>query len=582
MATQPNIQLHLIDSAVAKRVLQRRTLLEYTIDAAHTQSVHTIYFDTPHRDVYHAQRSISLNLLTKEPQQLTWHNVTSHTPQHIDTYILNDRTWPHAVLAWLSTNNIQAHHLLPNAHYISKAYHRRILDQHGQELLHATFVQGILSTHNHNEPWDALLLTPMAHAPSQHIDAILEYIYQHIPHRIEQRDMWNQINLFLQDQSGTPTNDQSLIQHARVLTDMQRSADEALLIPMQYHDSLDNRRLVATMMRMQQQRNLLLEPFWVAFDDETHAHLKTLKPHTPYVHYTAVIPPIDIITLPFSEVLRLRIRSRLRSLLTREAEVLVGFSAYDVHRVRVILRKMRALLECGEGIYDAEVLSQFRRGFRRMARFLGEMRDCDAFSDHIRRILNVHQIPETFEIGLAKIRQKALNNFRELLTNNKHQQFLHQFAEFTTMPNSGNIVTIQSLPVVLTDRINAQQAHITKPHPKSLIKMDDDALHDLRIQIKHLRYLLESFSDVLLPAGDVALQRLIVIQDHLGTIQDAVVAQQLLTQMRLLNTPDGKRIIQTLRQEAAQQRQRLPEVWTTCQDDTFHESIAHAISSLKS
>jgi CHAD domain-containing protein len=217
-----------------------------------------------------------------------------------------------------------------------------------------------------------------------------------------------------------------------------------------------------------------------------------------------------------------------------------------------------------------------------MARFLGEIRDCDAFSDHILRILDVHQLPPAFEKGLATIRQKALNNFRTLLTDNKHQRFLHQFAEFVTIPNSGNVVTVQSLPVVLTDRIKTQYAHVTKPHPKSLIKMDDDTLHDLRIQIKHLRYLLESFSDLLLPAGEVALQRLILIQDHLGTVQDAVVAQQLLTQMRMLNTPEGKRIIQTLRQEALQQRQLLPDVWATCHDAAFRESITTAIATLKS
>jgi len=583
MATPQSIQLHLIDSAVAKRVLQRRTILDYTIDSVQTQSTHTIYFDTPHRNVYQLHRTISLSMPAKEPQQLAWHDISNHqAPQLLDTFTLTERHWPDALQTWLSTHDIPTHQLLPIAHVISKAYHRRIIDQHGQELITAIFVQGIITTQSHNETWDTLVLTPVAHARNHEIDAILEHLYQQIPHRIDQRHLWTRIDAFLQTPADTPTVDDAILQHARVLAGIQRSADEALFVPMPYHDSLDNRRLVATIMRMQQQVDMTLEPFWLALDEETHSNLNNQPTQTAHAQYSAVTPLIDITQLPFSEVLRLRIRSRLRSLLEREAEVLDGFRAYDVHRIRVILRKMRALLECGEGIYDAEVLSQFRRGFRRMARFLGEIRDCDAFSDHVLRILHIHQLPPAFDKGLTAIRQKALNNFNALLTDSKHQRFLHQFAEFVTMPNSGNIVTIQSFPVVLTDRITTQHAHVTKPHPKSLVKMDEDALHDLRIQIKHLRYLLESFGDLLLPAGDIALQRLITIQDHLGTIQDAVIAQQLLTQMRLLTTPEGKRIIQTLRQEASQQRQLLPHIWATCQDDAFRESIAHAIATLKS
>jgi CHAD domain-containing protein len=583
MATPQSVQLHLIDSAVAKRVLQRRTVLDYTIDSVQTQSTHTIYFDTPNRDVYRAHRAISLSMTAKEPQQLAWYDTSNQqAPKLLDTYTLTERHWPDALDTWLATHTILTHHLLPIAHVISKANHRRIVDQLGHELLTATFVQGMITTQGHNDTWDTLVLTPVAHARNHEIDAILEHLYQQIPHRIDQRHLWTRIDALLRNPTDAPTVDEALVQHARVLAGMQRSADEALFVPMPYHDNPINRRLVATIMRMQQQDDMVLEPFWLALDDETHTNLNSYPTHTAHAQYSAVTPLIDITQLQFSEVLRLRIRSRLRSLLEREAEVLNGFSAYDVHRIRVILRKMRALLECGEGIYDAEVLSQFRRGFRRMARFLGEIRDCDAFRDHVLRILQIHQLPPTFEKGLTTIRQKALNNFNALLTDSKHQRFLHQFAEFVTMPNSGNIVTIQSLPVVLTDRITTQHARVTKPHPKSLIKMDEDALHELRIQIKHLRYLLESFGDLLLPAGDVALQRLITIQDHLGTIQDAAIAQQLLTQMRLLNTPEGKRIIQTLRQEASQQRQLLPDIWATCQDDAFRESITHAIATLKS
>jgi hypothetical protein len=112
MATPESVQLHLIDSAVAKRVLQRRTILQYTIDSVQTQSTHTIYFDTPNRDVYQTHRTISLSMTAKEPQQLAWHEIHNHqTPQLIDTYTLTERRWPDAIHTWLTTHNILSHHL---------------------------------------------------------------------------------------------------------------------------------------------------------------------------------------------------------------------------------------------------------------------------------------------------------------------------------------------------------------------------------------------------------------------------------------------------------------------------------------
>lgn len=582
MATVHDIQLHIIDSAVAKRLLQRRSLHTYTLDVMPTYTEHTMYFDTAQRSVAATNHALALIIGNKGAQRLLLHAVADNQITVIGAYHLLERTWPQAVHDMLDMHRIPAHQLLPNAHYIVKSSSRRILDAHANELAVITLHQGVISANHTSETWDTLHLTFADTTSPQESAYIVEYVAQHVPHRIDMRTHWQRIDELLRQPASTIDESDLLTQQAIILMGMQRSTDESLLIPLPHHDSFINRRMVATLMCMHHQVNTDLEPFWLASDDETRTRLRAILPPTMKPSYTALTPPIDITQIPFGEVLRLRIRSRLRSLLERESEVLSGFSAYDVHRIRVILRKMRALLECGDGIYEAEDLTQFKRGFRRMTRFLGEIRDCDAFGEHVRRILDITQLPQPFEKGLMRIRQNALKNFKELLTHDKHQLFLQQFAEFATMPQSGSTLHIQSVPVVLTQRIAQHRKRLAQPHPKSLIKMNDDALHDLRIEVKHLRYLLECFADVLLPAGEVALQRLIDVQDHLGTIQDAVVAQQLLQQMHLLNTPDGKRIIQTLRQEAHQLRLTLPDMWARCNDEDFETSITHALAHLQS
>lgn len=581
MATTDIIQLQVIDSAVAKRVLQRRTILAYAVESLQSTSTHVIYFDTPAQHLRNAQRTLSLTISQKSTQQLHWHIIKDDAiPQCIESYDIAERQWPSAITQWLHTHQVPLHHLLPVAHYITKSVQRRIVDAHQHELARVTLNQGIISTNSMHEAWDTLTLHPVTHARSHEIDTIFEHIYQQIPHRIDARTPWQRIYALSQHATPPASVDDTIIQQASMLMGIQRTADEALFVPLPHHDTPTHRQLVATLMRMHQQKDLMREPFWIAADTTTHAYLQSLLPRTTPPSYTALVPMIDMIYVSFGEILRLRLRGRLRSLLERESDVINGFSAYDVHRIRVVLRKMRALIECSEDIYDAEVIAQFRRGFRRMARFLGEIRDCDALSDHVLRILELHQLPPQFERGLANIRTKALKQFESLLTDEKHQRFLQQFAQFVTTPQSGSVFTHQPIPKVLAQRIHQSVTILTHPNPKSLIKMNDDALHDLRITAKHLRYLLEGFSDLLLPAGDTALQRLITIQDHLGTIQDAAVAQQLLTSMRLLQSAEGKRIIQTLRQEAHQQRLALPEIWATCQDDVFRTSIEQSIQGL--
>jgi CHAD domain-containing protein len=54
-----------------------------------------------------------------------------------------------------------------------------------------------------------------------------------------------------------------------------------------------------------------------------------------------------------------------------------------------------------------------------------------------------------------------------------------------------------------------------------------DQLHRLRIAAKRLRYVLEFFSSILGPEAMATVDELRMLQDHLGALQDAVVARDL-------------------------------------------------------
>ncbi len=53
--------------------------------------------------------------------------------------------------------------------------------------------------------------------------------------------------------------------------------------------------------------------------------------------------------------------------------------------------------------------------------------------------------------------------------------------------------------------------------------------HQLRINLKHYRYCVEYFRNILGVTGEEIIAEMKLIQDHLGTLQDAVVAHKQIT-----------------------------------------------------
>src|SRR5262249_49596659 len=78
-----------------------------------------------------------------------------------------------------------------------------------------------------------------------------------------------------------------------------------------------------------------------------------------------------------------------------------------------------------------------------------------------------------------------------------------------------------------------QQYGIVRAYETILETISLDALHELRIQCKRLRYMLESFEDVLGGDAKTVIDSAKGLQDHLGDLQDARVANQIMHEYTL-------------------------------------------------
>jgi CHAD domain-containing protein len=124
-------------------------------------------------------------------------------------------------------------------------------------------------------------------------------------------------------------------------------------------------------------------------------------------------------------------------------------------------------------------------------------------------------------------------------------------------------------------------------------------LHRLRIAVKRLRYTLEFFEEVLAPQVGDLIKRLKGLQDHLGDLQDAMVASELLRDFLTWGTwghVQGRKrskvpkepivapgVVVYMADKQAELQQLLrtfPEVWAYFRSPEFKQTVAVVVAPL--
>jgi CHAD domain-containing protein len=149
-------------------------------------------------------------------------------------------------------------------------------------------------------------------------------------------------------------------------------------------------------------------------------------------------------------------------------------------------------------------------------------------------------------------------------------------------------------PVVIYQRVAAVRAYdewVSIPNPPP------ERLHALRIACKRLRYTLEFFGEFLGPDTQTLIKSIVTIQDHLGSLQDAVVARALVADYLQRGVwghetaPEGQRkaavdvpgveaYLAAKEAEFEHLLESFPEIWRQVQEEGFGQMVAEAIVGL--
>ncbi len=282
------------------------------------------------------------------------------------------------------------------------------------------------------------------------------------------------------------------------------------------------------------------------------------------------------------------------AMLQHEEGARSGEDIEDVHQMRVATRRMRTLFDAFKDYYKQKTLRNIVPPLRQTARSLGAVRDIDVLREDLLRYQAV--AATDLQAGYAWILKrfdKRCNKARKALlawlNSEDYTSWLDAFTGFLIKAGKGAVKVDENdispyqvrhvLPVMLHQRLASVRAFDVV-----IDEVDMTALHNLRICLKQLRYMVEFFRDVLGSSAERFIEEIKVLQDLLGRLNDIAVAQDALSSMKRPDETAAAAIehysgaILTEQQELLAE---LPDVWARFNSRTVQRALSDALLVLR-
>jgi CHAD domain-containing protein len=298
------------------------------------------------------------------------------------------------------------------------------------------------------------------------------------------------------------------------------------------------------------------------------------------------------------------LRFHFAEMLLHEHGTKLGEDIEELHDMRVAVRRMRVAFEIFQDAFTPKTIKKHNKGLRAIGRTLGRVRDLDVFMEKADHYLEA--LPEGKRTGLDPLlkswrdqRESARRRMIDFLEGESYLTFLQEFNLFVNTPGAGAQKDMDDYhaphlvrhvaPVMIYNRLGTVRAY-----EKILGTARIEQLHELRIEFKRLRYTMEFFREVLGSEGDLIIEEIKDVQDHLGDLNDADVACQILNaflegwEARQQNLPLFERespepIVAYLAFKHAERHRLMVtfgETWAHFDRDDFRKNIATAVAVL--
>jgi len=234
--------------------------------------------------------------------------------------------------------------------------------------------------------------------------------------------------------------------------------------------------------------------------------------------------------------------SCLKHMMANEMIVRERLESDAIHQMRVALRRLRAAITLFKAIVADEERDEIRSELRWMANGLGEARDLDVY---IAKILKPALISWDEDAGLNALlqeaqerRAQAYGKVQEIVASSR---LVNGVLKTAAWIQAGAWAQDESKParkrralrisVLAEEELDRRWKRILK-RGKRLADLDPEDRHQVRIEIKKLRYAAEFFESLFKGQGtkarkQAALATLEALQETLGDLNDIAVGAQL-------------------------------------------------------
>lgn len=281
-----------------------------------------------------------------------------------------------------------------------------------------------------------------------------------------------------------------------------------------------------------------------------------------------VVAPLDSDSA-VATVVGAAIGAGVTRIIRHDPGIRLGDDPEHVHQARVGTRRLRSDLRTFRRLLDPAWASSVREELGWLAAALGEVRDADVLMVRLRRQIR----------DLPGVDTKAAAGLLRRLAVQRDEARAQLLAAFDTdryVALLDNLVQAAARPPLVSNEQDAPVGEVLLPlirRPWKRLRRQvkdlghdptDEALHEVRIAAKRLRYAAEAVAGVIGPAGKLA-SAVADLQADLGDLHDAVVAEEWLRR-QAESGPAGQalvagELVAWQRQEQAACRQRWSKPW---------------------
>lgn len=229
------------------------------------------------------------------------------------------------------------------------------------------------------------------------------------------------------------------------------------------------------------------------------------------------------------DVVATAIAAGVTRLLRHDPGVRLGGDPEDIHQARVAARRLRSDLRTFRDVIDDDRAAGLRDELRWLGGVLGEVRDADVLDERLRAqaaLLPAADAEHAVAL-LAKLeveRKAATSAAREALDGDRYLALVDLLVAAAAAPPVVEAAAVKArkhLPAY----VKGPWKHLERAAESLDDDPPDDALHDVRIRAKRLRYAAEAAAPVVGRRATRLAKAAANLQTVLGDLQDAVVAE---------------------------------------------------------